>query len=439
MRPTAHAALGALALALVLPTSAAADESVIGGKPAPLSQSPWAVALTSHERFGAQRSGQFCGGVLVGHSTVVTAAHCLSKEVLGIPWKQVRDLKVVVGRDKLSGAGGQELKPAKIWVNPRYDSYTNDGDMAVLTLTKPVPNRPIPIAGRQDSAYRAGSAATVYGWGDTTGGGSYASRLRAAHVNVLPDAVCAKAYPGSADGAYRARTMLCAGEPAGRPGRLPGGQWRAARRARTTGGPGVMGDRLRSARQSRGLYARLGASPGGVRTWCRLSHAGGLQARVGVRVRAVSPVVSGNRPRYGAGPLLARRGCDVSAFLFGRGRRRSGQPLRLVLYFRGDLLEFWLELATVVGAEEQFSAGHQDDAQVCLGAAAVAAVSGRQRARGCQNSSHVASSLARRAVVPGSTSNQAENVPARAFSSKKFSEGAGCCRVAANEPYCLVV
>ncbi|MEU8998074.1 serine protease [Streptomyces caniferus] len=215
MRPTAYAALGALALALALPAPAAADESVIGGKPAPLAHSPWAVALASHERFGVQRSGQFCGGVLVGHSTVVTAAHCLSKEVLGVPWREVRDLRIVVGRDKLSGGGGQELKPAKVWVNPRYNSYTNDGDMAVLTLDKPVSNRPIPMAGRQDSAYRAGNAATVYGWGDTTGGGSYALRLRAAHVNVLPDAVCARAYPGSADGTYKPQTMLCAGEPAG--------------------------------------------------------------------------------------------------------------------------------------------------------------------------------------------------------------------------------
>ncbi|MGP8298638.1 serine protease [Streptomyces inhibens] len=215
MRPAAHAALGALALALALPTSAAADEAVIGGKPVALSRSPWAVALASHDRFGAQRSGQFCGGVLVGHSTVVTAAHCLSKEVLGVPWRQVRDLRVVIGRDNLTGGGGQELKPAKVWVNPRYDSWTNEGDMAVLTLDKPVPNRPIPLAGRHDSAYQPGSRATVYGWGDTTGGGSYASRLRSAHVNVLRDEVCARAYPGNADGKYRPRSMVCAGEPEG--------------------------------------------------------------------------------------------------------------------------------------------------------------------------------------------------------------------------------
>jgi hypothetical protein len=78
-----------------------------------------------------------------------------------------------------------------------------------------------------------------------------------------------------------------------------------------------------------------------------------------------------------------------------------------------------------VGAEEQFSAAEQDDAQVRLGAAAVAAISGRQLARRGQNSSHVASSLARRAVVPGSTSNQPQNVPARGFSSKESLRG-GC-------------
>ncbi len=215
MRPTARAAFGALALVLALPASAAADGSVIGGKPTQMSQSPWAVALASHARFGAQRSGQFCGGVLVGRSTVVTAAHCLSKEVLGVPWQQVRDLRIVVGRDNLTGGGGQERKPAKVWVNPRYDNWTNDGDMAVITLDKPVPNRPIPIAGRHDAAYRPGSRATVYGWGDTTGEGSYATRLRSAHVNVLRDAVCARAYPGSADGTYRSPSMLCAGEPSG--------------------------------------------------------------------------------------------------------------------------------------------------------------------------------------------------------------------------------
>ncbi len=137
------------------------------------------------------------------------------------------------------------------------------------------------------------------------------------------------------------------------------------------------------------------------------------------------PGSQGSRPSTGlAGPGSSDARCrPVSAVLgFGIGSRSGREPLGLILYFRGDLLEFRLELATVVGAEEQFTAAQQDDAQICLGAATVASVSGRQRGRGCQNSSHVASSLARRAVVPGSTSNQAENVPARGFSSKLPSE-----------------
>jgi hypothetical protein len=148
--------------------------------------------------------------------------------------------------------------------------------------------------------------------------------------------------------------------------------------------------------------------------------------------------VAARRPVLETGPWLVV-GCEVSVFLFTDSGRYGRESVGLILYFRGDLLEFRLELTSVVGAEEQFTAAGQDDTQVRLGAAAVAAISGRQGARGGQNSSHVASSLARRAVVPGSTSNQPENVPARGFSSKLLLKVAVCCRLAANEPYCFAL
>ncbi len=112
-----------------------------------------------------------------------------------------------------------------------------------------------------------------------------------------------------------------------------------------------------------------------------------------------------------------------SAFVLACGGGSRGELLRLVLYLRGDLLELRLELAAMVGAEQQLSAAHEDNAQIRLSVAPVAAVGCRQRSRGGQNCSHVASSLARRAVVPGSTSNQAENVPALAFIPELFSPG----------------
>lgn len=86
----------------------------------------------------------------------------------------------------------------------------------MLTLSRALPkNGVIPMARGGDAAYRAGTAADVYGWGDTTGSGTYASVLRSARVRVLPDGDCARAYPGGQEGTYKTSAMVCAGDPAG--------------------------------------------------------------------------------------------------------------------------------------------------------------------------------------------------------------------------------
>lgn len=207
--------VAASVIPLSTPASAAAH-AVIGGQPADITRTPWAVALSSRDRFGPARSGQFCGGVLVTRSTVLTAAHCLSEAVLGTPRERLTDLKAVVGRGDLLSQEGREIAVRKVQVNPRYDTYTNAGDFAVLTLAAPLPESSvIRMARTGDPAYRPGTSGAVYGWGDTTGTGDYARTLRASRVRILNDTVCEKAYPGSAEGTYSARSMVCAGEPAG--------------------------------------------------------------------------------------------------------------------------------------------------------------------------------------------------------------------------------
>ncbi|MEU8750567.1 serine protease [Streptomyces chartreusis] len=214
-RPLVMAAV-ATAVPLASAAPAAADSVVVGGFPVDVSDSPWTVALSSRDRFGGTRAGQFCVGVAVGRTTVLTAAHCLSEGVLGSSPEQVRDFKVITGRSDLLSGAGQEIPVRGAWVNPDYDEDSNSGDFAVVSLSQALPaGAVIGMAGPGDPAYVPGTPALVYGWGDVTGAGDYPRGLRAARVHVLPDALCRQAYPGGGDGRYMAGSMLCAGERTG--------------------------------------------------------------------------------------------------------------------------------------------------------------------------------------------------------------------------------
>ncbi|MDI9886289.1 trypsin-like serine protease [Streptomyces sp. HNM0645] len=192
-------------------TRSAPSARIIGGSTTTISTAPWMAQLY----FSDAEGSYFCGGVVIAPTKVATAAHC----VKGIKW--YRDGTVVVGTDrtptqKTDGSldlhGGTLLGAYRQWHHPQYSPYTVDNDVAVLTLTSPVPStvKTLPLAQPTDSAlYQAGRDGKVYGWGRTssTNPNSSSQTLKVADADIVSDASCAAAYP---DGFIKGH-MVCAG------------------------------------------------------------------------------------------------------------------------------------------------------------------------------------------------------------------------------------
>ncbi|MFI1469853.1 trypsin-like serine protease [Streptomyces wuyuanensis] len=186
---------------------------IIGGSTTTFAAAPWMAQLHYYDE--TTGTGFLCGGVVIAPSKVATAAQC----VKGAKW--YKGGTVVVGTDRTptrntDGSwdwhGGTLLGAYRQWHHPQFSVSTMDNDVAVLTLTAPVPStvKPLPLAQPTDSAlYQAGLDGKVYGWGKTTSGpGGASAVLKVADADVVSDTACAAAYPG---GGFVKGHMLCAG------------------------------------------------------------------------------------------------------------------------------------------------------------------------------------------------------------------------------------
>ncbi|EGX59647.1 serine protease [Streptomyces zinciresistens K42] len=201
-RRTAAVALAAAAAAAALLTAPAAqaDSSrIVGGTTTTTRAYPFMMQITDASQ------NQFCGGTLVSPTKVVTAAHCMAGE-------SASAVRVVGGRTLLGGSGGTVGRVAGIWVHPGYRTATAGDDVAVLTLSAPMPYTPAPYVGAgQTGVYAAGTTARILGWGTTSEGGGSSARLRTATVPTVADADCARSYGSD----FVRSDMVCAGYPSG--------------------------------------------------------------------------------------------------------------------------------------------------------------------------------------------------------------------------------
>jgi trypsin len=199
MRATRSVLAAALGLGLAFAIQAGGAEAVppiVGGTPASTAQYGFAVFLTDPNGF------QFCGGTLITHFKVVTAAHCVVNDT-------AKDVRVVAGRDDKKSNAGVSVKVARVWFNPDFKDVESGSDVAVLTLANRV-DYPTATVATDETLYRPGIPATILGWGRTAENGPTSRYLQAATVPIVADAACAPSYQH-----FSASSMVCAGYPQG--------------------------------------------------------------------------------------------------------------------------------------------------------------------------------------------------------------------------------
>jgi hypothetical protein len=180
---------------------------IMGGQDAVPHSYPWMVSLAKR----SLNNLHLCGGVLLTRQHVLTAAHCMED------FKGVNDINILAGihytNDKRN-----PVSALTIDMHPQYDPETFANDVAVITLTTPLPENdprigticlpPDDHSGKSYPPMKSSGVAT--GWGSTSFGGRQSTALKQV---VLPILETTK-WPCNIYVTY-AQGQICAGELSG--------------------------------------------------------------------------------------------------------------------------------------------------------------------------------------------------------------------------------
>ncbi len=191
--------------------------NIVGGTIADENEYPWQVALVAAWETNP-RAGQFCGGSLIAHEWVLTAAHCLVSNGNVVSADSV---DAIVGINQLTsgptvGETGQRIDVDQIIIHPNYDPFSEENDIALLHLNTSASLscsvNTIAYATEADSElFSQGKTAIITGWGDQTDGAEAGSNdLREVAVPIVSNVTCQGSY-----GSQVTENMLCAGLSSG--------------------------------------------------------------------------------------------------------------------------------------------------------------------------------------------------------------------------------
>ncbi|MGB5987043.1 MAG: serine protease [Desulfobacterales bacterium] len=166
---------------------------IMGGIEADPEAWPWVVALLTPGSGSDLYFDQYCAGVLIDDSWVLTAAHCVS----GLAANEV---EVAVGVFDLRDPSNVRTPVAAIRVHPRYNPTTLLNDVALLRLSGATQAPTVKLySGASREALPEnllGQYLTAIGWGLADGSSLWfwPDRLRQVYLPVVPASYCNNSY-----------------------------------------------------------------------------------------------------------------------------------------------------------------------------------------------------------------------------------------------------
>ncbi|CAH1130522.1 unnamed protein product [Ceutorhynchus assimilis] len=168
---------------------------IIGGAEAQRYKWPWHVAILN------QFKEVFCGGTLIASRWVLTASHCIRKQ-----------LRVRLNAYDLRSKDGSDIEMAvyKMFAHPRFEIKTVDNDIALLLLPRQVRT---PVACLPNKKPKSGHLCSVMGWGKVRTSDMYGVPiLHEAKLPLVTHKTCKRAYKEF----LISSNMMCAGWKSGK-------------------------------------------------------------------------------------------------------------------------------------------------------------------------------------------------------------------------------